>query len=154
MSSLGSYRLILSRRLRAWPATMTARLDQLRAARYTAVVRLRVDLGLSSGAVARLDIEDVDRQGRKLWIRGRGHLVRESRTLPEPTLAALEDWLEVRRTVASVNETAVFVMLSGRSRGHRVSAYNLDQVAAPRSASTRAKPVSSRRRRALFPESP
>ena len=45
------------------------------------------------------------------------------------TLAALEVWLEVRGTVASVHETALFVMLSGRSCGHRMSGYNLLQVA-------------------------
>ena len=106
------------------------RLAQLTAARRAAVIRLRVDLGLSSGAIARLDIEDVDRQGRRLWIRRRGRLDKESRSIAEPTLAALEVWLEVRGTVASVHETALFVMLSGRSCGHRMSGYNLLQVAA------------------------
>lgn len=105
-----------------------ARLAQVSAARRAAVIRLRVDLGLSSGAIARLGVEDVDRQGRKLWIRGKG-LEKESRLIPEPTLAAIEVWLEFRRTVASVGETALFVMLSGRSRGQRMSGYNLLQVA-------------------------
>jgi hypothetical protein len=102
-------------------------LAQLSAARRAAVIRLRVDLGLSSGAIARLSIEDVDRQGRKLWIRRRG-LEKESRSIPEGTLAALEVWLEVRRTVASVGETALFVMLSGQSRGQRMSGYNFLRV--------------------------
>jgi site-specific recombinase XerC len=114
----------------SWAVNVTRpRLASLSALRNAAVLRLRVDLGLSPGALARLDIEDLDRPGRTVWIRCRGQLEKESRSLTRPILAALEEWLEIRGAVASVNETAVFVMISGRSRGRRMSGYNVVQVA-------------------------
>jgi integrase/recombinase XerC len=116
-------------------STAGSGIAQLSAARRAAAIRLRVDLGLSSGSIARLNIEDLDRQGRRLWIRRRGRLGKESRLIAEPTLVALEVWLEVRGTIAPADETALFVMVSGRSRGQRMSGYNVLQVGPEASSS-------------------
>ena len=74
-------------------------LDQLqgsgsKAVRDRAILRLLYDLGLRRGEVVSLDLEDVEAGG--LWIKGKGRGEKELLTLPEPTVSALEAWLEVR----------------------------------------------------------
>ena len=100
--------------------------QEAKAARDRAVIRLVLDLGLRRGDLARLDLEDIDREARTVWIRRRGRAQKECRLLPAPTLAALDAWLAVRKTVAAANETAVFVGVSGRrSRGRRLTSPTL-----------------------------
>ena len=106
-------------------------LEQLKAARDNAVNRLMIDLGLRLSNLARLDVTDVDREAGTLWIRRRirrgWRAQKEGLALPDPTLAALGTWLEVRGAVAAENETALFVGLSGRlSRlGRRIAGVRL-----------------------------
>jgi hypothetical protein len=102
-------------------------LKQLRATRDAAVIRLVCDLGLRRSELARLDLNDVDRYGRKLWIRSRGHLQKEPRSLPAQSLAALDAWLALRGMVAAANETAMFVGLYGPNytRGRRIAGASL-----------------------------
>src|SRR5262245_47496296 len=93
----------------------------LKAARDVALVRLMFDLGLRRGEVTGLDLEDFEAKERRLWIRGKGRAQKEARTLPEPTLAALSAWIDIRaHTVPSV-QTAMFVGLAGRVRGQRLT---------------------------------
>jgi site-specific recombinase XerC len=96
-------------------------LEQLKAARSNAVDRLMIDLRLRSSNLAQLDVTDVDLKARTLWIRRRFRrkwcAQKEGLALPDPTLAALGAWLEVRGAVAAENETALFVGLSGRLSG-------------------------------------
>jgi site-specific recombinase XerC len=102
-------------------------LEQLKAARHNAVDRLMIDLGLRLSNLARLDVKDVDREARTLWIRRRWRAQKEGLALPDATLAALSAWLEVRWAVAAENETALFVGLSGRlsRRGRRIAGVRL-----------------------------
>jgi integrase/recombinase XerC len=61
-----------------------------KAARDVAIIRLMFDLGLRRGEVLGLDVEDVDRAGRRLWVLGKGRTQKEPRTLPVPTLEAID----------------------------------------------------------------
>ena len=88
------------------------------------------DLGLRRGEVTGLDVEDLEAKERRLWIRGKGRAQKEARTLPEPTLAALTAWIDVRASVVPLNQKAMFVGLAGRVRGQRLTGRGLYHVIA------------------------
>jgi integrase/recombinase XerC len=100
----------------------------LKALRDAALIRLFFDLALRRGEIAGLDLDDVDREGRRIWILGKGRTQKGHRTLPEPTLLALIEWVEVRTRVASGDETALFVGLSGPAQGQRITGRGLYHV--------------------------
>ena len=62
--------------------------------RDVALLRLLHDLGLRRGEAVRLDVEDVDLPGNRIFLLSRGRSWKEPVTLPEPTRAALAAWLE------------------------------------------------------------
>ena len=67
-------------------------------------------------------MEDVDRGGRRLWVLGKGRAQKEARTLPAPTLEAIERWLVQRDAVAGEDEAALFVntaLLQARAASDR-----------------------------------
>jgi integrase/recombinase XerC len=64
--------------------------------RDLAILRLLYDLGLRRGEVVALDQEDVDLEGARLWVLGKGRSQKEALALPEETQRALECWREVR----------------------------------------------------------
>ena len=100
----------------------------LKAARDVALVRLMFDLGLRRGEVTGLDLEDFEAKERRLWIRGKGRTQKEARTLPEPTLAALSTWIDIRAHTEPSAQTAMFVGLAGRVRGQRLTGRGLYHV--------------------------
>lgn len=99
----------------------------VKAARDVALIRLMFDLGLRRGEVAGLDLTDIDRDAKRVWIKGKGRTQKESRTLPDPTLVALNDWFAVRDRIATDNP-AVFVGLAGPERGERITGRGLYHV--------------------------
>lgn len=86
-----------------------------KAARDTAIIRLMFDLGLRRGEVVGLDVDDVDRDGHRLWVLGKGKAQKEARTLPVPTLEAIDRWLAARH--ANEDEAALFVNTAGSQAG-------------------------------------
>jgi len=66
--------------------------------RDTAILRLLYDLALRTGEVVALDFEDVELSRKVIHVLGKGRTSKQQLTLPEPTKAALEAWLEVRGT--------------------------------------------------------
>jgi integrase/recombinase XerC len=102
----------------------------LKAARDAALIRLMFDLGLRRGEVVGLDLEDLETKERRLWIKGKGRSQKEACTLPEPTLAVLTTWIELRRQLVSPGEKAMFVGLAGRVRGQRLTGRGLYHVIA------------------------
>src|SRR6476661_594713 len=76
----------------------------VKAARDAALVRLMFDLGLRRGEVIGLDLQDLDAQERRLWIKGKGRSQKEARTLPEPTLTTLTAWIDVRAQMVPLAE--------------------------------------------------
>lgn len=66
------------------------------AVRNLAVLRLLHDLGLRRFEATGLDLADVDLEGSKVWILGKGKSARLALTLPPATRAALAAWLAIR----------------------------------------------------------
>jgi integrase/recombinase XerC len=99
-----------------------------KAARDTAIIRLMFDLGLRRGEVVGLDLEDVDHAGRRLWVLGKGRSQKEPRTLPAPTLEAIDGWLALRGPVAAEGEPALFVNSAHRQPGRRITGNGLYRV--------------------------
>jgi integrase/recombinase XerC len=61
-------------------------------------VRLLYDLGLRRSEVVALDVNDLDLDAGTLAVLGKGRTQKFKLTLPEPTRAALQGWLEARGT--------------------------------------------------------
>lgn len=99
-----------------------------KSARDIAIVRVMFDLGLRRAEVANLDVDDVDRAGRVLWVLGKGRSQKEARTLPAPTLAAIEEWLVERQVIAGANEAALFVNVARFHRGKRITGHGIYYV--------------------------
>ena len=78
------------------------------------------DLGLRRGEVVGLDVDDVDRAGRRLWVLGKGRAQKEARTLPVPTMEAIDSWLAVRGAVHD-DEPALLVNVAGLRPGRRIA---------------------------------
>lgn len=68
--------------------------DKIKSVRDITIIHLLFDLGLRRGELAALDIKDVDLDGGRVSIIGKGRAEREPLTLPDETKEALESWLE------------------------------------------------------------
>ena len=75
--------------------------------RAYAIVRLALDLGLRSGEIAHLNLNDIDWQAGTLMLRGTKSLRQEVVPLPEETGKALADYLQHERP--ATHHPAVFV---------------------------------------------
>ena len=75
--------------------------------RAYAIVRLALDLGLRSGEVAHLNLNDIDWQAGTLMLRGTKSLRQDVLPLPEETGKALADYLQHERP--AIRHPAVFV---------------------------------------------
>jgi integrase/recombinase XerC len=65
---------------------------------------------------------------RRLWVLGKGRAQKEGRTLPVPTLEAINHWLALRCTVAREAETALFVNTCHLKPGRRITGHGLYRV--------------------------
>ncbi|MEZ4315802.1 MAG: tyrosine-type recombinase/integrase [Polyangiaceae bacterium] len=96
-------------------------------ARDKAILWLLFGLGLRRIEVAELDREDVDLEGGKVWIRGKGHQDKESLSLPAEVSEALRGWIEARGNTPGAlflrrdNASQGSQRLSGRSIARLVS---------------------------------
>jgi len=68
------------------------------AVRDRAILRLLHDLALRRGAVAALDVSDLDLDAGRIAVLEKGHAEKERRTLPPETADALRQWLDLRGT--------------------------------------------------------
>lgn len=98
-----------------------------KARRDLALLRLLYDCALRRGEAVGLDTEDVDLDGSRVFILGKGRTGKEPVTLPEPTAAALRAWLDVHPTsegplFVSLDRAHARGRLSGRSVGRLVAA--------------------------------
>lgn len=99
-----------------------------KSARDVAIIRCMFDLGLRRGEVASLDVDDVEKTGRVLWVLGKGRSQKEARTLPVPTLSAIDAWLDERQAVVGLHEPALFVNVSHYHRGQRITGHGVYYV--------------------------
>jgi integrase/recombinase XerC len=67
-----------------------------KAIRDTAILRLLYDLALRTGEVVALDVGDVELTRNLIHVLGKGKTAKQQLTVPEPTKAALEAWLQIR----------------------------------------------------------
>jgi len=100
------------------------------AVRDVALIRLMFDLALRRGECVSLDLDDIDLAGKRIWILGKGRKQKEARTLPDKTAAALTTWLAERAKYASQEQQAVFISLSGNSKGRRITGRGVHWVIA------------------------
>lgn len=101
-----------------------------RSLRNAAIIRLFFDLALRCAEVVRLDVEDVDVAGRRIWFLGKGRKQKEYRTLPERTLAALSEWIAVREHIAKPEQRAIFLALDRVAMGRRITVRGVHHVIA------------------------
>jgi len=88
-----------------------------KAIRDFAILRLLYDLALRRGEVVALDVRDVDLEGRKIKVKGKGRAEKEILTLPEPTAKALADWITVRGEIGG----PLFVNFDRAKKGSRLT---------------------------------
>jgi integrase/recombinase XerC len=88
-----------------------------KSSRDKAILRLLYDLALRCGEVVLLDREDVDLSTSTLAVRGKGRTSKQLLTIPEPTKAALNDWLDARGTEPG----PLFTNFNRAGKGHRLT---------------------------------
>jgi integrase/recombinase XerC len=91
--------------------------DTLKGKRDYALLRLLWDNALRRSEVAQADIKDLDLEGRKLWILGKGRgSQKEAISLSRATVQALQEWLQARQEL-DINQP-LFIALDRASCGH------------------------------------
>ena len=105
--------------------------DSPSGARGEAIVRLAYELGLRRKEISSIDIEDLDLEGFRVRVKGKGRNCTVL-YLPSPTRAALKRWLDYRGT----GPGPLFINLSSNSRGERLSTTSIYRIV--RSAGERA----------------
>lgn len=111
--------------VRALLDELDERLDA-KAVRDRALVRLLYDLALRRGEVVALDVADVNLEAGTVAVVGKGRTERVRLTLPEPTVAALAAWLEVR----GVESGPLFVNFDRAGKGGRLTGRSVGRVVA------------------------
>jgi integrase/recombinase XerC len=88
-----------------------------KAIRDFTILRLLYDLALRRGEVVSLDVGDVDLEGRKIKVKGKGRAEKEILALPEPTAKALADWIKV----LGESDGPLFVNFDRAKKGNRLT---------------------------------
>lgn len=95
-----------------------------KATRDQLILRLLHDVALRASEVANLDLEDFDAASGTLWVLGKGRTQKEKLTLPEPVLACMGKWLEIRG-----REKGPLITHFGRvNKGGRISRAGIHHV--------------------------
>lgn len=92
-----------------------------KALRDRAALRLLHDLALRRAEVVNLDLADVNLSAGTVSVRGKGRTQKELLTLPEPTKAALVDWIGARGTEAG----PLFLNFDRAGKGGRLTGTGL-----------------------------
>lgn len=94
--------------------------DTLKGKRDYALLRLLWDNVPRRGELALTDIKDLDLEGRKLWIIGKGRgSQKEAVSLSGSAIKALQEWLLARKEL-DINQP-LFIALDRASYGHRLT---------------------------------
>ncbi len=92
--------------------------------RDRAFMHLAYDNGLRRNEIHLLDLADLDRDGKRLQIMGKGRTAKEWVSLPEPTLEALGEWLDVRGLGAG----PLFIAMDRGHYGARLSGTSIYRI--------------------------
>jgi integrase/recombinase XerC len=106
------------------------RSDTAAARRDYAIVSLLARCGLRRGEVVGLDLEDFDPGQCKVRILGKGRRVKEWVPISAPVCEAITRWIEVRSTIARVDEAALFVVCGNNARGRRIGGLSVANLVA------------------------
>lgn len=86
-----------------------------------AILRVLHDLALRASELTQINLEDLDLKLRAVHIWGKGKREKTLLTLPEPTLDALKDWIQIRGT-----ETGpLFINFDRAKKGNRLTRIGL-----------------------------
>lgn len=105
-------------------------LDQLssrhdkKGVRDRAILRLLFDLGLRRGEVISLDLEDVDVEGKRIAVTGKGDTEKTLLSLPETTCKALSEWVSTRGDEPG----PLFVNVDRAKKGNRLAGHSLYRI--------------------------
>jgi len=89
--------------------------------RDTGILRLLYDLALRTGEVVALDFGDVELTRNLIHVLGKGKTTKQQLTVPEPTKAALEAWLQIRGTEPG----SLFPNLDRAKKGQRLTGVSI-----------------------------
>ncbi len=95
-----------------------------KAARGKAILRLLFDLGLRRGEVAALDLADLDLNASCVAVMGKGRSEKVNLTLPDPTRAALIEWLSVR----GITPGPLFCNFDHAGKGDRLTGTSIYRI--------------------------
>ncbi len=95
--------------------------DQRIRLRNLAILHMLHDLALRRGEVVALDLADIDLQSGMVAILGKGRTQKEMLTLPEPTKAALQAWMNIRGT----SDGPLFFNFDHAGKGERLTGTSL-----------------------------
>jgi integrase/recombinase XerC len=98
--------------------------DSVQHTRDRALLALLYTMALRRAEVVGLDVADVDLDGSRLWILGKGRTQREAVSMPPQTQAVLQTWLSVRGDAPG----PVFVSLDRRARAGALERITLNAV--------------------------
>src|SRR5215210_4106092 len=98
--------------------------DGPKARRDRALLRLLHDNALRRGEVVALDVADLDLEGARVAVVGKGQTERRWLTLNGPTVATLRDWLATRGTAPG----PLFVNFDPARKGRRLTGDGLHEV--------------------------
>jgi integrase/recombinase XerC len=90
--------------------------DDLQGRRDRAILSLLYTMALRRAEVIGLDLEDLEVEGGRLWITGKGYTEKEAVSVPSGTMEALLAWLEVRGD----SPGPLFLSMDRRHRGEAV----------------------------------
>jgi integrase/recombinase XerC len=92
--------------------------------RDTAILRLLYDLALRTGEVVSLDFADVELARKLIHVMGKGKSAKQQLSLPEPTIAALEAWLQIRGSEAG----PLFHNFDRAGKGQRLTGVSIYRI--------------------------
>jgi integrase/recombinase XerC len=120
---LQGYRLLLD------AATMQK--NRAKAVRDVAMLRLLGDRGLRRAEVTTLDVEDLDVDGERLAVTGKGdHGQKEWLTIAPETMTTIRKWLDTRSLLGSPGNGPLFISFDHRAKGKRITPAGLYDVMA------------------------
>jgi integrase/recombinase XerC len=91
--------------------------NQQKAIRDYAILKLLHDLGLRRSSVVNLDLSDLEMEQKRIWVTLKKRSQKKIKHLPDSTMKALLEWIEIRGT----NEGAMFTNFDHAGKGQRLT---------------------------------
>lgn len=95
-----------------------------KAIRDHAILRLLHDLGLRRSSVVNLDLADLEIEQKRLWVTLKRRTQKKLKHLPDVTLKAILDWVEIR----GVEPGAIFTNFDHAQKGDRLTGTSIYRI--------------------------